>query len=136
MSVSRRDSVPSTSNAATPNRCEDVESCPGATLLLRLGDELAKLARPRHQLLAAAVADRIGVQSEEGVAYAVDRLHDLPFHVRAGVDALALALATAGPERAIEAADTLPLPFVGMYPKLVRSLILFAEYERVPVGAS
>ena len=102
---------------------------PGRHTLLRLGDELAKLARPRHQLLAEEVAARIGVQSDEAVTYAVERVGDLPFHVRIGVDALAMVLATAGPERAIEAADTLPLPFVGMYPKLVRSLILFAAFE-------
>jgi hypothetical protein len=104
--------------------------------LLRLGDELANLARPRHQLLAGAVAERVGVRSEEGVEYAVDRLADLPLHLRVGVDALALALAAAGPERALDAVDTLPLPFVGMYPKLVRSLVLFAAYDPRPKGAA
>ena len=106
---------------------------PGRHTLLRLGDELSKLARPRHQLLAAAIADRIGVQSEEGVAYAVDRLAGLPFHLRLGVDTLALALATAGPERALDALGTMPIPLVGMYPKLVRSLVLFAADRLLPL---
>ena len=109
---------------------------PGRHTFLRLGDELSKLARPRHELLAEAIADRLGVESDEGVAYAVDRLADLPFHLRIGVDMLALALATAGPERSIEAIGTTPLPLVSMYPKLVRSLVLFAAYDPRPKGAA
>jgi hypothetical protein len=104
--------------------------------MLRLGDELAKVARPRHQILAAAIAERIGVQSDEGVAYAVDRLADLPLHLRVGVDALAVALAAAGADRALDALEQRPLPLVDMYPKLVRSLVLFASYDPRPKGVA
>ena len=100
---------------------------PGRYTFVVLSDELTKLARPRHRLLATIVAERAG--ATDGVPYAVDRLADLPAHLRAGIDALALALTTIDAARAIDALERLPLPFVGMYPRLIRSLALFAAYD-------
>ena len=89
----------------------------------------------RHLQVASAVIDDTAPElddpaRDEVLRFVRTQLRRLPPHLRLGVDGLGVVLAVTGTSRALARLGASRIPMAQQYLRLIRSLVLFAVFEK------